>query len=289
MQRTRYGTALRLEMQETMVPANAIAVWQLGQVGLYIKRSQTHTETADGVSFAIDPYLTRAIEDAVPQTEFVREFDPPLSPEQLAGVSAVFITHHHDDHLDLATITRLHAVSPQTKFVVPAPHAALLHEHGVHPDVVVPAVAGQSMCLHGVDILPIAAAHTQYETDAAGHHRYLGYMMWLDNVRLFHSGDTMVTEELVHTVKQIQPHLVCLPINGSDYARTSRGIVGNMSAREAVDFAAAVGADMILPNHYDMFPNNRDNPAHFVDYLFQHHRNLKFHMMAVGERMIYLP
>ncbi|MBT2736679.1 hypothetical protein [Bacillus sp. ISL-7] len=39
--------------------------------------------------------------------------------------------------------------------------------------------------------------------------------------------------------------------------------------------------------HYDMFPNNRDNPAYFVDYLFHHYPTQKFHMMVPGERFIY--
>jgi len=60
-----------------------------------------------------------------------------------------------------------------------------------------------------------------------------------------------------------------------------------MSSREAADFSAMVGIDLNVPIHYDMFPNNRENPAYFVDYLFHHYHNQKFHMMVSGERFIY--
>ena len=106
--------------------------------------------------------------------------------------------------------------------------------------------------------------------------------------RSYHSGDTSVTNKLVERVREFKPHIAILPINGGDYERTARGIVGNMTGREAADFGVAVGADLIIPAHYDMFPNNRDNPAHFVDYLFHMYRAQKFHMMAQGERFIYV-
>src|SRR5690606_41374058 len=78
-----------------------------------------------------------------------------------------------------------------------------------------------------------------------------------------------------------------LPINVQDYFRTSRWIVGNMNYRDAVDFGVTIGADMILPVHYDMFANNRENPGYFVDYIFHQYPNQKFHMMVPGERFIY--
>jgi L-ascorbate 6-phosphate lactonase len=281
------GESLRSEMLATVVPSGAVAIWNLGQAGVVIKGPDTDAGLQSAI--VIDPYLTRSIERNSPGTEFVREYDPPLCPTQLAGVSAVLVTHEHDDHLDLDTIRDLHRTSPQTRVGVPAPHVHLLFEIGVGEDSVVPTRAGELQKFGDLEVLPIAAAHTEYRTDEDGNHHYLGYVVRVGGVRVFHSGDTLVTAELVETVRQVRPHITILPINGCDYERSRRGIVGNMSAREALDFAKAVGADLLIPVHYDMFPNNRDNPAYLVDYWFQHHRDLKFHMMTVGERFIYLP
>jgi L-ascorbate 6-phosphate lactonase len=277
----RHGSELVREIHETRLPASAIAVWSLGQAGVLVKGERPD----EWVVF--DPYLTSSIEKSNPGTEFKREFEPPLSPKQLAGTTAVLVTHHHDDHLDVETLEGVAAVSPETKFVVPAPHVELLSGH-VSVDRTIPALAGKEISIKSFHVMPVPAAHVTYDTDAFGRHLYLGYCVTVGGIRLFHSGDTVVTPELVEAIAQFRPHVAFLPINGGDYQRTYRGIVGNMGFRDAADFAAAVHADLVIPVHYDMFPNNRDNPAYFVDYLFSEHRSQKFHMMAVGERYIYM-
>jgi L-ascorbate 6-phosphate lactonase len=60
-----------------------------------------------------------------------------------------------------------------------------------------------------------------------------------------------------------------------------------MNYRDAVEFGVAIGADLIIPIHYDLFPNNRENPAYFVDYLLHTYPTQRFHMMTAGERFIY--
>lgn len=287
------GDELQRQIQHTEVPTNAVALWNLGQASVLVKgatKTGTAIDEADvATTLVVDPYLTRSIEVNRPDTEFVREYDAPLEPEQLAGITAVLITHHHGDHLDLDTITRLHRVSPNTKFIVPAPHVRMLYDAGVTETAVIAACAGEKIRVcDDATVLPVAAAHTDYETDAEGHHLYLGYVVNLGGVCIYHSGDTVVTDELVDSLSHERPDVAILPINGEDYARTKREIAGNMGMREAVDFALSMHADLLLPNHYDMFPNNRENPAFLVDYIFHQHRNLKFHMSAVGERFIYM-
>lgn len=288
----RSGRALRQEIESTVVPAGLVALWNIGQVGTVIKTPVM----ADGKAkiIAIDPYLTRAIEVNSPGTEFVREYNPPLNPESLSICDAIFITHHHDDHLDLSTLISTHQANPKVRFIVPAPHVHLLIEGGVSRDVITPAVDGQTIEIAGIDVLSIAAAHTEYETDDDGNQIFVGYVFTLiqgdaqDAIRIYHSGDTVITDKLIEQLKPIQPHIALLPINGGDYFRTERNIIGNMNAREAVQFAHTIGVDLLIPNHYDMFPNNRDNPAHFVDYLFHEYPDLKFHMLSVGERLLYM-
>ncbi|MCL6633825.1 MAG: MBL fold metallo-hydrolase [Alicyclobacillus herbarius] len=283
----RSGTALASDIRETRVPEGAVAIWSLGQAGVVLKVAGETDGMGDAI--VVDPYLSRSIEQNSPGTEFVREFPPPLRPEDLAGVAAVLVTHEHDDHLDLATLRPLAEASPETKIGVPVPHVGLLTTGGIDPNAVVLMRVETDVQLGSFHVRPVAVAHTEYRTDAEGNHHYLGYLVEAGGLRVFHSGDTLVTEALVETVRAERPHIVLLPINGRDYERTRRGIVGNMNAREALDFADAVGADLLIPIHFDMFPNNRDNPAYFVDYWFQHRRHVKFHMLAVGERFVYWP
>jgi len=137
-------------------------------------------------------------------------------------------------------------------------------------------------------ILPVAAAHSDYERDDEGNDRYLGYYLRSGALSLWHSGDTLVTEALQSQMAQLRPHICVLPINGGDVARGRRGIMPNMSFRDAADLHHAIGADLLLPCHYDLFSCNSDNPAWFVDDMLTRYPGKKFHLLMPGERFLYL-
>lgn len=44
----------------------------------------------------------------------------------------------------------------------------------------------------------------------------------------------------------------------------ARGIVGNMSAEEAVGLAVGAGAEVLVPMHWDMFERNPGHPSRAV-------------------------
>lgn len=276
----KHGDSLVTEIKETRIHDGAVSFWNLGQAGMIIKGREE-----DGF-ICIDPYLSNSIERTNPETEFKRAFPPVLSPVMLENADAILITHEHEDHLDFATLREVGQKGEKPTFVVPAPLLSMVETETGSKNITA-AKHNESFRIKGYQITPVPAAHTSYQVDVHGNHLYLGYLIEVNGVRLFHSGDTIVTPELIEKVKEFQPHVVFLPINGGDFFRSSREIVGNMSYREAVDFSVHVGADLIIPIHYDLFPNNRENPAYFVDYLFTHYPNQKFHMMAPGERFIY--
>ena len=273
------GDELMIEVRKTKIYGESVSFWNLGQAGILLKGKEE-----DGL-LCIDPYLSESIEEQDPKTEFKRAFPPVVDPGMLRDLDGVLVTHGHDDHLDLSSIKEIARVS-DSMYAIPAPLVSLVQEQ-VKTKSIHAAKDGESFTIKGYKITPIPAAHTEYETDSLGNHVYLGYFIEVNGIRLFHSGDTIVTPELIEKVKEFKPHVAFLPINGGDYFRTSRGIIGNMSFREAVDFTAAVGVDLMVPIHFDMFPNNRENPAYFVDYLYHHYPYQKFHMMVPGERFIY--
>jgi L-ascorbate metabolism protein UlaG (beta-lactamase superfamily) len=262
------------------LPEGQIALWSLGQVGFVIKSSQAQA------SFAIDPYLTDSIESSNPGTEFVRAFPPPLDPENLSLVDIVFVTHEHDDHLDPSTISRALAAKPELKVVAPAALVKKIRSF-VPEATVVGAQEGQAFEIGGLKVLPLAAAHPVPELDQEGRSLRLGYLIEINGCTVFHAGDTYVFDGLCDALKPICPDVMILPINGGDYFRSRRNIVANMNYREAADLAALVGCDLLVPSHFDLFPNNRDRPSFFVDYLLEQHSEVKFHMFTVGERFIY--
>jgi L-ascorbate metabolism protein UlaG (beta-lactamase superfamily) len=276
----RSGEPLLNEVYRTQVLTNAVAFWNLGQSGILLKGKQ------DDGWICIDPYLTSSIEETNPQSEFKRAFSPLLKPAMLKDIDGILVTHEHDDHLDFATIKELAQVSTETIFILPAPSERLIGHELSHAEIHL-AKANQAFSVKGFNINPVPAAHTTYEVDEKNDHLYLGYFIEVNGIRIYHSGDTVITPLLIEKVKAFKPDVAFLPINGGDFFRTSRGIIGNMSFREAADFSVAVGVDLVVPIHFDMFPTNRENPAYFVDYLFHQYPAQKFHMMVPGERFVY--
>lgn len=284
MMKLNYNRSDKLieEIKNTEVPKEALAFWNLGQSGILIKGGDING------MIAIDPYLTYSIEENDPHTEFKRAFPPPVLPEELKDIDGVLITHFHDDHLDISTLERMKAVSDKVVFALPASHKKILEQKSFDFKRIIAVQENKPFILGGFQITPLVVAHSKYDTDEQGNPFYFGYFIEQNGVRFFHSGDTIVNQKIIDEVSEFYPDVIFLPINGGDFARTRRGIIGNMNYREAADFAVDVKADLVVPVHYDMFPNNRDNPSYFVDYIINKHQFQKFHMMIPGERFIYI-
>ncbi|MBA0168384.1 MBL fold metallo-hydrolase [Pectobacterium sp. CFBP8739] len=278
----RERSTIRDEITKTHVPYGVLAIWSLGQAGFVLKNSEDHI-------LVIDPYLTHSIEINKPGTEFVREFDPVIQPEDISCADGILITHHHDDHMDLSTLEGIAAVRADMPFYIPSVDAdTLIRDNTNIQKNVRPALTGVEFSVGSYRIKPIPSAHSDYEKNAQGHDRYLGYVISTDNLSFYHSGDSLLTPELEAEITALAPDIVALPINGGDYSREKRGIIPNMNFRDAADLYNQSKADMMLPFHYDMFVCNTDNPCYFVDYMLSAYPGNKFHLMVPGERFIYM-
>jgi L-ascorbate 6-phosphate lactonase len=247
-----------------LAPGQA-ALWWLGQSGFALR--------ASGTTLLLDPFLARHPDRLSP---------PAFAPEQATGVSAILCSHEHIDHLDAESLPGLAAASPEAKVVVPTPLVPRVLALGILPDRVLGAQPDEPFELDGLTIHPVPARHGVDVADAYtfgkelsdGLYRYLGYVVEARGLRIYHAGDTVPDEDLQDRLARLAPHVALLPINGRDHYRESSNYVGNMDHREAVRFAATVGAGLLVPMHYDMFPTNLGFPAHAVDFAGRHHQDL---------------
>lgn len=272
----RSGAAFIEEVHRTEVPYGTLALWFLGQESVIIK--------GDGITIYVDPYVSGDFDDGL----WRRTYPAAICPEDIQGVDVCLITHEHNDHMDERTLLPLHRQNPGAVLVAPGCCQPLLQGWGIGESQIRLADDGQPLELFSkLRITPIAAAHEQLERDDSGNPRYVGYVLELNGVTLYHAGDTLVFPELIEQVAALQPDLALLPINGRDYFRERRGIVGNMDYREAAEFAHAIQADTVIPLHYDLFAVNAEKPGYFVDYVYEHFPEQKCHVMARSERFIY--
>ncbi|HZD38555.1 MAG TPA: MBL fold metallo-hydrolase [Actinomycetes bacterium] len=247
-----------------LAPGQA-ALWWLGQSGFALRAGRT--------TLLLDPFLARHPDRLSP---------PSFAPEQGTGVGAILCSHEHIDHLDAESLPGLAAAAPEARVVVPTPLVPRVVDLGILPDRVIGAQPDEPFELDGVTIHPVPSRHGVNVADAYtygkelsdGLYRYLGYVVEAGGLRIYHAGDTLADEELQDRLVRLAPRVVLLPINGRDHYRESWNYVGNMDHREAVKLAAAVGADLLVPMHYDMFPTNLGYPAHAVDFAGRHHQDL---------------
>jgi L-ascorbate 6-phosphate lactonase len=261
------------EIRSTVVPSGAVAIWWLGQFSFVVKGQER--------TLGLDLYLSDY------PGNVTRSYPPLVQPADLTGLDLVFCTHDHLDHLDPWTLQPLADASPNAVVVTPelcVPHATEVFP----PERVVASRADAPLRVKDVEVWPIPAAHDRLE-DAERGHRCQGYVVRLDGVTICHTGDTVMYDGLVERLRARQVDVLFAPINGLDYFRTRRDIVGNLSAREAAKLAAAAGVRLLIPAHWDLFAGNAENPGHLFEHLARFHPEQPCHYMARGERFIYHP
>jgi L-ascorbate 6-phosphate lactonase len=165
------------------------------------------------------------------------------------------ITHEHEDHLDPGTLRVLVKQNEHAVLLAPAWCRESLLNIGCESSRIVDADTEQSLSLFEsrLRIQAIPAAHEELETNNQGQHRYVGYIIELNGVTIYHAGDTLIYPGLSELLRGHDIDLAMLPINGRDYFRTKRGIIGNMNYREAAEIAAEICVDAVIPLHYETF------------------------------------
>lgn len=219
------------------------------------------------------------------QAGFVLDFgslriviDPFLSPhpsrlhaapaiEELGRIDWLLSTHAHVDHLDIDALPELMRHSPGLRAVVTEAGAAALAAAHLDLEHVVVYPGEQHDLGSGISIDVIPAWHADDPTEGyeADPNRFLGYRVVSEELVVYHSGDTLLTEELHSSLRGKRVDVALLPINGRDSMRDALGIAGNLDAREAAALAKHVRAKIFVPMHWDMFAGNTVPPGSAVE------------------------
>jgi L-ascorbate metabolism protein UlaG (beta-lactamase superfamily) len=109
----------------------------------------------------------------------------------------------------------------------------------------------------GFEIHAVPAAHERREQDEMGRDRFLGYVVKAGPFSVYHSGDTVMYDEMVEKVWPFHVDVALLPINGRS---PERRVAGNLDGREAAFLANDIGAKLVIPCHYEMFEFNTADP-----------------------------
>ncbi len=249
------GTPLD-RLREVPVGAGRIGVTWLGQAGFALR--------SDRATVLMDPFLSPHVG---------RRYESSLPPGAADGIDVVFCSHEHVDHFDPEGAPTIADASPGATFVVPAPIVDMVTEAGIAPDRVLGVQPGETHEIAGVTVRPVPARHGVTMHDAYGFGeelsggliRFVGFVLEMDGVRIYHAGDTIHYEGMETMVAALGPHVSLLPINGRHAEREARGIVGNLNEREAAWLAAEIGAETLIPMHHDLFGSNLGSASEVIE------------------------
>jgi L-ascorbate metabolism protein UlaG (beta-lactamase superfamily) len=96
--------------------------------------------------------------------------------------------------------------------------------------------------------------------DETGRSKHLGYVIEFGPWTIYHSGDTVRYDGMVDTLRKWTIAVALLPINGRS---PERRVAGNLTGAEAAQLAKDIGAEVVIPCHFDMFEFNTASPAEF--------------------------
>ena len=258
-------------------PRDSVGLVALGQAGFALR-------TKDQLVL-IDPFLSPSPN---------RVIDAVVDPRGLLGAGVVLATHEHGDHLDLPTWALIAQASPNARFVVPEPLRPLVIDVGIDGDRVLGASIGSPIMVGDVRATPVPARHAVAIEDGYslgdqehGTPRFVGYVVELDGVRVYHAGDTLADEILVQAVRELRPDIALLPINGRDPDRERRGIVGNLSPDEAAGLAAQLSVALAIPMHFDTIRGNLGQPDAFVRAMRERHPMASVWVPGTGAALVW--
>lgn len=202
----------------------------LGQGGFLVR------DNAETTEILVDPYLSDIVNR---NGTCPRQRPVPIPPADIKS-DAVICTHDHLDHLDTGAIPEMPA---DTFFVTTYEGCATLDRLDRPNHCAVRE--GDILQIGGIGVTIVYAHHTC---------EAFGVILETDGVRLYVSGDTLYDEKLF-AIAEHRPDITCICINGR---------MGNMNVEEAVVTAKKIGARLNIPDHYDMFVSNSEDPAKFT-------------------------
>lgn len=266
---------LLADMRSAPAGRGVLHLWWLGQSGFLVQH--------EGRFLLMDPYLSDSLTTKYAGTDnpHVRMSERVVDPARLGFVSAVSCSHVHTDHLDPETLRPILAANPRLQLVIPESIRDIATERlGVDRSRPIGMNDGMTKTVGGFELTALASAHDTRETDGAGNHLYLGYVVQAGPWRLYHSGDTRRYDGLAERLAGFHLDVGLLPINGWS---AERHVKGNLDIEESVALGIEARIRLVVPHHFDMFAFNTGDPVEFLAAAGRH--GLPARVLRPGERL----
>ncbi len=161
----------------------------------------------------------------------VMYFDPFRIKKETNDADIVFVTHAHYDHFSPEDIEKI--CHKDTVFVMPKSMEEEVGEYGFTEENTVFMEAGDNRSVKGIGIKAVVS----YNVDKPMHPKgngWLGYVVTMDNTRIYISGDCDAMPE------EISCDIAMIPIGGTY----------TMNPAEAAQWISQMHPQVVIPTHY---------------------------------------
>ena len=273
------GEGLLSDIQNTHLEHGQVAIWWMGQSGYVIKSAST--------LLCVDLYLSEHLTHKYAQTEkpHIRMTRAPLRGTDLRGIQWVFSSHKHSDHLDPGTMPALFNANRELRLILPLALVDHAQSLGLDRERLIPTRGDETISVGPMTVHVVPSAHPNVDYDEKSGYLFLGFVIEIDGVTIYHSGDTLVYNGFAERLKPHAIDIAFLPINGTDERRKQLNVPPNMNIDEALALASAIGNPLVIPHHYDMFTFNTVDVDEFA--AKAEATNLPYRVLQCGEKFIW--
>ena len=227
-------------------PDARIAVLWVGHATVLVQIDDAYVLT--------DPVFTRSVGELSP-----RLVEPGLAPENLPPLAAVVISHQHFDHLSFDSLAMIERKTPV--LLVPPGTRSILPRFAFESREV---SRWESYDASGVKITAVPVRHVggRWGIDQPWNPEgFTGWVFEYHGLSVYFGGDTALTPDDFRATRERFPRLslallpIC-PLAPRDFMKAT-----HMSPSEALDAFDLLGAERMVPIHFDTFINSDDVPG----------------------------
>ena len=170
----------------------------------------------------------------------------PYKLEKSDSADIVLITHSHYDHWSKIDIEKI----ATNKTTLIAPKECLDEVLSLNVGAKIEVLPGFHQTIDGIAIEAVPAYNVVKTKFHGKEKNFVGYILNLDGVKLYHTGDT----ERIPEMKDISADIILLPL-GQTYTMNS--------LEEAAEAAKDVKASIAIPIHYGMYEGTNADAEKF--------------------------
>ncbi|WP_101909214.1 MBL fold metallo-hydrolase [Marasmitruncus massiliensis] len=278
MSQERNRQMLSLAINNTIPENSEVLIWWLGQSGFIIKSRD--------VCLAVDPYLSTTLEEATknqPWKRHIRMGPLAVYPNQLHCIDYILCSHGHRDHYDPATIDGLLQGNPNAKLIIPPAIVPTVKKNGHASKEIIGLGVGEVYAAGTLTIQAVKAKHDAFDWTPETGYPYEGFLIDIASSRIYFAGDTVCYEGMSEELAGDKIDLAILPINGCSEELLELGFASNMTYEEAANLCHTIGAEQMIPCHYDMFTINTEQVGRFVNYANTMQERIRYWIPVVGD------